>query len=36
VCAFAKSMAFQGTGYGIFTATCELDLTETLLQQFEP
>ncbi|MGC5195293.1 lysozyme inhibitor LprI family protein [Aphanothece microscopica] len=36
VCAYAKSMAFQGTGYGIFTTTCEIELTETLLKQLEP
>jgi uncharacterized protein YecT (DUF1311 family) len=36
VCAYAKSMAFQGTGYGIFTTSCEIELTETLLKQFEP
>jgi uncharacterized protein YecT (DUF1311 family) len=36
VCAYAKSMAFQGSGYGIFTTTCEIELTETLLKQIEP
>jgi uncharacterized protein YecT (DUF1311 family) len=36
VCAYAKSMAFQGTGYGIFTTSCEIELTETLLKEFEP
>lgn len=36
VCAYARSLAFQGTGYGIFTTSCEIELTETLLRQFEP
>jgi len=36
VCAFAKSMSFQGTGYGIFTTRCELALTQTLLEQLQP
>jgi hypothetical protein len=29
-------MAFQGTGYGIFTTRCELALTQTLLDQLKP
>jgi hypothetical protein len=29
-------MAFHGTGYGIFTTTGEIELTETLLKQLEP
>ena len=33
VCAYAKSLAFQGTGYGIFTTRCELALTQTLLDE---
>ena len=36
VCAYAKSVAFQGTGYGIFTTRCELALTRTLLDQLKP
>jgi hypothetical protein len=36
VCAHAKSMAFQGTGNDIFTTSCEIELTETLLKQFGP
>ncbi len=36
VCAFAKSVSFQGTGYGIFTTRCELALTKTLLDQLQP
>lgn len=36
VCAFAKSLGFQGTGYGIHTGRCELALTQTLLEQLEP
>ncbi len=36
ICAYAKSMAFQGTGYGIFTTRCELALTRTLLDQLQP
>jgi len=33
VCAYAKSVGFQGTGYGIYTTRCELALTRTLLDQ---
>jgi hypothetical protein len=36
VCAYAKSVSFQGTGYGIFTTRCELALTRTLLDQLRP
>lgn len=36
VCAYAKSVSFQGTGYGIFTTRCELALTGTLLDQLKP
>ena len=36
VCAYAKSVSFQGTGYGIFTTRCELALTRTLLDQLKP
>ena len=36
VCAYAKSMAFQGTGYGIFVQQCELALSDALLLQLEP
>lgn len=36
VCAYAKSVSFQGTGYGIFTTRCELALTQTLLDQLKP
>lgn len=36
VCAYAKSMGFQGTGYGIHTTRCELALTRTLLDQLRP
>ena len=36
VCAYAKSVAFQGTGYGIFTTRCELALTRALLDQLKP
>lgn len=36
VCAYAKSLSFQGTGYGIFTTRCELALTQTLLEQLRP
>jgi uncharacterized protein YecT (DUF1311 family) len=32
-CAFAKSVGFQGTGYGISTLSCELELTEVMLNQ---
>jgi len=35
-CAFAKSVGFQGTGYGISTMRCELALTQTLLVQLKP
>jgi hypothetical protein len=36
VCAYAKSVGFQGTGYGISTTRCELALTQTLLDQLKP
>ena len=36
ICAYAKSMAFQGTGYGSFIRHCELALNQALLQQLEP
>ena len=36
ICAYAKSMAFQGTGYGSFIRHCELGLNQALLQQLEP
>jgi uncharacterized protein YecT (DUF1311 family) len=36
VCAYAKSVAFQGTGYGVMTTSCELALTQTLLEQMRP
>lgn len=36
VCAYAKSVSFQGTGYGIFTTRCELALTRTLLDELKP
>ena len=36
VCAFAKSVGFQGTGYGISTTRCELALTRTLLVELKP
>lgn len=36
VCAFAKSVAFQGSGYGVMTSRCELALSETLLEQLKP
>ena len=36
ICAYAKSMAFQGTGYGIFVQQCELALSDALLLQLEP
>ena len=36
VCAYAKSVSFQGTGYGIVTTRCELALTRTMLEQLRP
>ena len=36
VCAYAKSVGFQGTGYGISTTRCELALTRTLLDELKP
>jgi hypothetical protein len=35
VCAYAKSVGFQGTGYGIHTTRCELALTQTLLDELQ-
>jgi uncharacterized protein YecT (DUF1311 family) len=36
MCAYAKSVGFQGTGYGITTTRCELALTRTLLDELKP
>ncbi|APD49164.1 hypothetical protein BM449_00940 [Synechococcus sp. SynAce01] len=36
VCAYAKSLSFQGSGYGIFTTSCEIELSKTMLDQFRP
>lgn len=36
LCADAKSVGFQGMGYGIVTTRCELALTRTLLDQLKP
>jgi hypothetical protein len=36
VCAYAKSVGFQGTGDGITTTRCELALTRTLLDELKP
>jgi hypothetical protein len=36
VCAYAKSVGFQGTGYGINTTRCELTLTRTLIDELKP
>lgn len=36
VCAYAKSVGFQGTGYGVSTTRCELALTRTLLDELKP
>jgi hypothetical protein len=36
VCAYAKSVGFQGTGYGITTTRCELALNRTLLEELKP
>lgn len=35
VCAYAKSVGFQGTGYGITSTRCELALTRTLLDELK-
>ncbi|NBQ37976.1 MAG: DUF1311 domain-containing protein [Synechococcus sp.] len=36
ICAYAKSMAFQGTGYGSFIRHCELALNQALKDQLKP
>ena len=36
ICAYAKSMAFQGTGYGSFIRHCELGLNQALRDQLKP
>ena len=36
ICAYAKSMAFQGTGYGSFIRHCELGLNQALQDQLKP
>lgn len=33
ICLYAQSISFQGSGYGGFVSSCELALTQTLLQQ---
>ena len=32
-CAYMNSLAFQGTGYGIFVSNCEIRLTDVLLEK---
>ena len=36
ICAYVKSLAFQGTGYGSFIRHCELALNQALRDQLEP
>ena len=36
ICAYAKSMAFQGTGYGSFIRHCELALNQALRDELKP
>ena len=36
LCAYAKSMSFQGTGYGSFILQCELAFNHTLSEQLKP
>ena len=36
ICAYAKSMAFQGAGYGSFSRHCELGLNQALRDQLKP
>jgi len=32
-CVFMNSLAFQGTGFGIFVTNCEIKLTDVLLEK---
>ena len=32
-CAYMNSLAFEGTGYGIFVTNCEIKLTDVLLEK---
>ncbi|MFM7313353.1 MAG: hypothetical protein ACKO0M_09330 [Cyanobium sp.] len=34
ICRYAHSMSLQGSGFGVFVLSCELDLNDALLQQF--
>jgi len=36
ICAYVKSLAFQGTGYGSFIRHCELGLNQALRDQLKP
>ena len=36
LCAYAKSMSFQGTGYSSFILQCELAFNHTLSEQLKP
>ena len=36
MCAYAKSVGFQGAGYGFTTTRFELAFTRTLLDELEP
>ena len=32
-CVFMNSLAFQGTGFGIFVTNCDIKLTDVLLEK---
>lgn len=34
ICQYVNSMSLQGSGFGVFVLSCELDLSDAVLQQF--
>ena len=34
-CVYMNSIAFQGTGFGIFVSNCEIRMTDALMQSLE-
>ncbi|MFM7268129.1 MAG: hypothetical protein ACKOZT_06020 [Cyanobium sp.] len=35
-CQYVNALSLQGSGFGLFVMTCELDINEALLRQFRP
>lgn len=36
ICQYVNALSLQGSGFGLFVMTCELDINEALLRQFRP